>query len=242
MPRGQGKPRSDCDIVVEVFTRIRKAEAAAGATCGEDRPVGMNTLTGRQLHTVTAPWLGREARGIAKFQIGAGVARRQGQCLVECATIEVQRGAVGREDVVPVPRLVASPNRQHFRRFTTERRLCETLETDAGEHLSQLGRRRLAETWPIEVRPFHEQDTIPRTRREKSENAAGRSGAGDGDVVPAHRVHASAGKMVTYNLHAFDVARPFFLVLATFFEPAAGLGVAAATSTAAGGALLNSTS
>src|SRR5262249_22550644 len=101
MPRGQGKPRSDCDIVVEVFTRIRKAEAAAGATGGEDGPVGMNTLTGRQLHTVTAPWLGREARGIAKFQIGAGVARRQGQCLVECATIEVQRGAVGREDVVP---------------------------------------------------------------------------------------------------------------------------------------------
>jgi hypothetical protein len=48
--------------------------------------------------------------------------------------------------------------------------------------------------------------------------------------------------MVTYNLHAFDVARPFFLVLATFFEPAAGLGVAAATNTAAGGALLTSTS
>jgi hypothetical protein len=45
--------------------------------------------------------------------------------------------------------------------------------------------------------------------------------------------------MVTHNLHAFDVARPFFLVLATFFEPAAGLGVAAATNA---GALLNSTS
>jgi len=118
----------------------------------------------------------------------------------------------------------------------------KTLETDARERLSQLGRRRLAETWPIEVRPFHEQDTIARTRREKSEDAAGRSGAGNRDVVRVHRVQASAGKMVTYNLHAFDVARPFFLVLATFFEPAAGLGVAAATNTAAGGALLNSTS
>jgi len=47
--------------------------------------------------------------------------------------------------------------------------------------------------------------------------------------------------MVTYNLHAFDVARPFFLVVAVFFDLAAGLGAAAATSTAAG-ALLNSTS
>src|SRR5262245_5159397 len=101
MPCGQRKPRSDCDIVVEVFTHIRKAEAAAGATCGEDRLVGTNTLTGRQLHTVTAPWLGREARGTAKFQIGASVARRQGQGFVERPAIEVQRGAVGREDVVP---------------------------------------------------------------------------------------------------------------------------------------------
>src|SRR5215831_12143559 len=113
------------------------------------------------------------------------------------------------------------------------------LETDAREHLSQLWRRCLAETWPIEVRLFHEQDTIARTRREKSEDAAGRSGAGDCDVVRAHRVQASAGKMVMYNLHAFDVARPFFLVLAGFFKPAVGLGAAAATSI---GALLNSTS
>ena len=80
------------------------------------------------------------------------------------------------------------------------------LETDAREHLSQLWRRCLAETWPIEVRLFHEQDTIARTRREKSEDAAGRSGAGDRDVVRAHRVQASAGKMVMSNLHAFDVA------------------------------------
>src|SRR5262245_25018321 len=117
------------------------------------------------------------------------------------------------------------------------------LETDARERLSQLGRRRLAETWPIEVRPFHEQDTIARTRREKSEDAAGRSGAGNRDVVRAHRVQASAGKMVTYNLHAFDVAWPFFfLVVAVFFDLAAGFGAAAATNTAAGGALLNSTS
>src|SRR6516162_5005322 len=101
MPCGQRKTRSDCDIVVEVFTRIRKAEAAAGATRGEDRPVGANTLTGRQLHAVTAPWLGREARGAAKFQIGTGVARRQGQGFVERLAVEVQRGAVGREDVMP---------------------------------------------------------------------------------------------------------------------------------------------
>src|SRR6516164_11543112 len=240
MPRGQRKTRRDRDIVVEVLTRIRKAEAASGATCGKDRRVGANTLPGRQLHAVAAPRPGREARGTAKFQIGAGVARRQGQGFVERPAVEVQRGAVGREDVVPRPRLVASPNRQHFRRFTTERRLRETLKTNARERLSQLGRRRLAETGPIEVRPFHEQDTIARTRREKSEDAAGRSGTGNRDVVRAHRVQASAGKMVTYNLHAFDVARPFFL--ATFFEPAAGLGAAAATRTAAGGALLNSTS
>src|SRR5262245_8288813 len=101
MPCGQRKPRSDRDIVVEVFTRIRKAEAAAGATCGEDRPVGTNTLTGRQLHAVTAPWVGREACGTAKSQSGAGGARRQGQCFVECPSVEVQRGAIGREDVVP---------------------------------------------------------------------------------------------------------------------------------------------
>src|SRR5499433_2068289 len=136
MPCGQRKPRSDRDIVVEVFTRIRKAEAAAGATCGEDRPFGTNTLTGRQLHNVTAPRLGCEARGTSKFQIGAGVARRRGQCFVECPAIEVQRGAVGREDVVPRPRLVASPDRQHFRRLTTKWRLRETLETDARERLS----------------------------------------------------------------------------------------------------------
>src|SRR6516164_1778388 len=241
MPRGQRKTRRDRDIVVEVLTRIRKAEAASGATCGKDRRVGANTLPGRQLHAVAAPRPGREARGTAKFQIGAGVARRQSQGFVECPAIEVQRGAVGREDVVPRPRLVASPNRQHFRRFTTERRLCETLETDARERLSQLGRRRLAEAWPLEVRPFDEQDAIACTRCEKSEDAAGRSGASNRDVVRAHRVQASAGKMVTYNLHAFDVARPFFLVVAVFFDLAAGLGAAAATSTAAG-ALLNSTS
>ena len=93
--------KSACDIVVEVFTRIRKAEAAAGATCGEDRPVATNTLTGRQLHTVTAPWLGHEARGTAKFQIGARVARRQGQGFIERPAVEVQCRAVGREDVMP---------------------------------------------------------------------------------------------------------------------------------------------
>src|SRR5262249_17769307 len=195
MPHWQRKTRSDCDIVVEVFTRIRKAEPTPGATCRKDRRVGADTLTGRQLHNVTAPRLGSEARGTAKFQIGAGVARRRGQGFVERPAVEVQRGAVGREDVVPGPRLVASPKRQNFRRFPAEWRLRETLETDARERLSQLGRRRLAETWPIEVRLFHEQDTIARTRREKSENAAGRSGAGNRDVVGAHRVQASAGKM-----------------------------------------------
>src|SRR5262249_1207921 len=201
--------------------------------CGKDRRVCANTLTGRQLHTVTAPWLGREARGTAKFQIGAGVARHQGQDFVERPAVEVQRGTVGRGDVMPRPRLVASPNRQHFRCVATERRLCETLETDARKRLAQLGRCRLTETWPIEARLFHEQDTIARTRGEKSE-----SGAGNRDVVLVHRVQASAGKMVAYSLHAFDVARPFFLALATFFEPATGFGVAAATSL---GALLNST-
>src|SRR5262249_62151403 len=96
MAGGQRKPRSDCDIVVEVFTHIRKAEAAAGATCGEDRPVGMNRLTGRQLHAVTAPWLGREARGTAKVQIGAGAARRPGQGFVGGPAAEGARRAVMR--------------------------------------------------------------------------------------------------------------------------------------------------
>src|SRR5262249_3710540 len=113
------------------------------------------------------------------------------------------------------------------------------LETDAREHLSQLWRRCLAETWPIEVRLFHEQDTIARTRRDKREAPAGRSGPAVRDVVRPHRAQASAGKMVMPTLHAFDVARPFFLLLAGFFKPAAGLGAAAATSI---GALLNSTS
>src|SRR5215472_14996760 len=111
------------------------------------------------------------------------------------------------------------------------------LETDARERGPQLGRGRLAEAWPIEVRLFDEQNTIACARGEKSENAAGRSGAGDRDVIPARRIHASAGKILVF--HAFDVARLFFLVLAGFFKPAAGLGPAAATST---GALLNSTS
>src|SRR5262245_63539734 len=109
--------------------------------------------------------------------------------------------------------------------------MCETLETDARKRLSQLGRRRLAETWPLEVRLFHEQYTIARTGREKSEDAAGRSGAGNRDVVCAHRVQASAGEMVTYNLHAFDVAWPFFVFFVTFFDLAAGLGVAVGAST-----------
>src|SRR5262249_8818657 len=101
MPRRRRKTRSDRDVVVEVFTHIWKAEAAPGATCGKYRRFGANTLTSRQLHNVTAPRLGREARGTAKFQIGAGIACCQGQGLVECPAIKVQRGAVGREDVVP---------------------------------------------------------------------------------------------------------------------------------------------
>src|SRR5262249_11313284 len=101
MPHWHRKTRGDCDVVVEVWTRIRKAEPAPGATCGKDRRVGADTLTGRQLHNVTAPRLGCEARGTAKFQIGAGVARRRGQGFVERPAVEVQRGAVGREDVVP---------------------------------------------------------------------------------------------------------------------------------------------
>jgi hypothetical protein len=194
MLRRRRKPRSDRNVVVEVLAHIRKAEAAPGAACGEYRRVGANTLTGRQLHDVAAPRLGCEARGTAKLQICADVARRQRQCFVECPAIEVRRGAVGREDVMPRPRLVASPNRQHFRRVTTEWPLRETLETDAHERLSQLGRRRLAEAWLVEARPFDEQDAIAGTRREKSEDAAGRSGAGDRDVVHAHRVQARIGR------------------------------------------------
>src|SRR5262245_56459654 len=151
MPCGQRKTCGDRDVVVEVLTYIRKSEPTPGATCGKDRRVGANTLTGRQLHNVTAPRLGCEARGTAKFQIGAGVARRQGQGLVECPAVEVQRGAVGREDVMPRPRLVASPNRQYFRHVTTKWRLREMLQTDARKRLSQFGRRRFAETPPIEV-------------------------------------------------------------------------------------------
>jgi hypothetical protein len=113
------------------------------------------------------------------------------------------------------------------------------LKTDARERRPQLGRSRLAKAWPIEARLFDEQNTMACTRGEKSENAARRSGAGDRDVIPARRIHASAGKILAYELHAFDVARVFFLVLAGFFKPAAGLGAAAATSI---GALLNSTS
>src|SRR5262249_35153963 len=196
MPCGQRKTRGDRDVVVEVLTHIRKAEAAPGAAGGKDRRVGANTLTGRQLHNVAAPRLGCEARGTSKFQIGAGVARRRGQCFVECPAIEVQRGAVGRGAVVARPRPVASPNRQHFRRRATEWHLRETLETDARERLSQLGRRRLAEPWPLEVRLFDEQDTIAGTRREKSENATGGSGAGDRDVIPPHPIPTQAHKLV----------------------------------------------
>ena len=86
-----------------------------------------------------------------------------------------------RRGVVPRARLVASPDRQHFRRLTTEWRLCKTLETDARERLSQLGRRRLAEAWLIEARLFDEQDTIARTCRKESENA------------PDYRIQAGSG-------------------------------------------------
>src|SRR5262249_7294157 len=115
--------------------------------------------------------------------------------------------------------LVASPNRQHFRRFTAEWRLRETLETNARERLSQLGRRRLAKTWPIEVRLFHEQDTIARTRRQKSENAAGRSGAGNREVVHAHRIHARARKLVRTAFMPSMLPGLFFSSLLLFSSP-----------------------
>src|SRR5262249_61929924 len=105
-----------------------------------------------------------------------------------------------------------------------------------------VGRRISANPGPNEWRLFREKAKMPGRRRKKGGAVPRRSGAGNRDVVRAHRVQASAGKMVTYNLHAFDVARPFFLVVAVFFDLAAGFGAAAATSTAAGGALLNSTS
>ena len=160
-----------------------------------------------------------EARGTAESQIGAGVARRQGQCFVECPAVEVQRGAVGREDVMPRPRLVASPNRQHFRRVTTEWRLREMLETDARKRLSQFGRRRFAETPPIEVRLLDEQDTITRARREKSENAASRSGAGDREVVHGHRIHAKARKLVRTAFMPSMLPGLFFSPLPPFSSP-----------------------
>src|SRR5258707_433006 len=65
-----------------------------------------------------------------------------------------------------------------------------------GKRLQQLGRGRFAETPPMEVRFLDEQDTITRARREKSENAASRSGAGDREVVHGHRIHAKARKLV----------------------------------------------
>ena len=46
MPRGRRKTRSNRDIIVQVLTHIRKAEATRGAACGKDRGVGANMLTG----------------------------------------------------------------------------------------------------------------------------------------------------------------------------------------------------
>ena len=51
----------------------------------------------------------------------------------------------------------------------------------------QLGGRGLAQARFIKSRLFHEQNAIMRTRRQESENATGRPGAGDRDVIQAHR-------------------------------------------------------
>src|ERR1700756_2311890 len=57
------------------------------------------------------------------------------------------------------------------------------------------GGRRLGEPWPIKPRLFDEQNTIACTGGEESEDAAGRSGAEDRDVIPARRIDASATKI-----------------------------------------------